>query len=69
MSFRELVLEAIRMERAGTAKEEIHRYLSKRAQAFGFTVESGDEDAFEIRRVETGEIITFGREGYSYRPS
>lgn len=67
MSFRGLVSEAIRMNQSGKPREEIHRFLSRRALAFGMTTESGDEDAYEIRRVETGEVISFGREGYSYR--
>lgn len=67
--FRDLVLEAIRLKLADTPKEEIHRHLWKCAQAHGPIVESGDEDAYELRLVATGEVISFSRGAYSYRSS
>ena len=67
---RDLVLEAIQMRNAGKSRDEIHRHIWKGASALGLITSNGDQDAFEIRLVETGEIIFFNdKNGYSYRPT
>ena len=67
MGFRELVLEAISMKNAGKPRTEIHRHIRRGAILLGQCAEHGDDSNFEIRRVETGEIIRFDDRGYSYR--
>jgi len=66
MAFRDLVLDAIRMNNAGQTRFEIHRHIRGGALQLGQYAEHGDESNFEIRLVATGEVIRFDGKGYSY---
>jgi hypothetical protein len=68
MAFRDLALDAIRMNNAGQTRFEIHRHIRGGTLQLGQYVEHGDESNFEIRLVATGEVIRFDGKGYSYNP-
>jgi hypothetical protein len=65
---RDLVLKAIGMANEGKSPLEIRAFLEKGALALGQTAGSGTDEAYEIRLVRTGEIISYGKTGYAYRP-
>lgn len=68
MGFRELVLDAISMNKAGKPHVEIHHHIRQGILLLGICTEVETGSGFEIRRTETGEIILFDGRGYSYRP-
>jgi hypothetical protein len=68
MGFRELVLTAISMNASGKPYSEINRQLRRGAFLLGHCAEHGDDDSFEIRLVQTGELIRFNGREYSYSP-
>jgi len=59
-------LDAIRMKSAGKTPSEIHRHIRGGVLQLGLYAEHGDESNFEIRFVETGEVIRFDGKDYSY---
>ena len=66
MAFRDLVLDAIRMNSVGKTRFEIYRHITKGALLHGEYAEHGDDSNFEIRLVAAGEVIQFDGKGYSY---
>jgi hypothetical protein len=68
MGMRELHSEAIRKSNAGETPEQIHSFLHRAALALGMTTETTGDGSFEIRLVQSEEVISYNhRNGYSYR--
>lgn len=69
-TLRDLVSDAISMRRSGKPEDEIRAHLWKSASALGIiaSTESANGEFYEIRLVQTGEIIACDAHGYSYRP-
>ena len=75
MTIRELANEATAMRNAGKSDAEIRSFVWKGVNALA--MEDGTPMAeydlpgvgWEMRRPATGEVITYGPDGYSYRAS
>lgn len=63
---RDLVSAAIAMARNGKERFDIFQFVKAAAGKIGKIDVSGDENGFEIRLKATGQLIRFGRDGYSY---
>jgi hypothetical protein len=67
MGFRDLVLDAIRMKNSGASRMDIYTHLWKQTNTMGIVTATGDENGFEMRHTETGQVIRFDGDGYSFR--
>ncbi|PIT04470.1 hypothetical protein TSA1_29715 [Bradyrhizobium nitroreducens] len=75
VTMRELAIEAMAMRNRGSEPSEIRLFVYKGVNALvlqdrtPMTEHDNPPDGWEMRRPATGEVITYGPNGYSYRPN
>ncbi|MGY4428511.1 hypothetical protein ACVWWO_000988 [Bradyrhizobium sp. F1.13.1] len=67
MGMRQIAIEAMRKRNAGVSTYEIDSFIRNQSALLGICVEENHPDEwYTIRLSDTGEIIRYDQNGYSY---